>query len=763
MPFKHKLSRRLALIRDLSLAGLVALVAGCMDGGPLGSDLDAPGTASRVVGILASSDNPTVAPDQPTPVRAVAVTADGDRMPVEADWVTLDGGELRDTVVNSKRMTYFSAKEPGDYRLVSFDRGKKFRDTTRVTVPRANSVSIAKIYILPAVVSLTVGQGQQFFVYGRTSAGDSVPVVADLTVAPGGIASGLHYAAGDTAGTYTVVAKQHGGPLTDSASVSIAASASAPVTSPTTDPAAPTNSDPVAPSNPAPVDTAISVAPLSPVPSSGSIELPRVTVDTRYVPPTGNTIVVPAGGNLQAALNAAERGDIIQLAAGATFTGNFVLPAKPGSGWITITTATALPPAGTRVTPQSAASFARIQSPNAMPTIKTASSGDASFYRLMGIEVASTADMTYSLVQLYNDAADVVGDIPQGIILDRVYVHGNSSQTLQRCVVLNSRNSAVVDSWLSDCHGKGMDTQAIITWASPGPLAIENNFLEGAGENIMFGGADPNVANVVPSDITIRRNYVYKPLSWQGVWTVKNLFEVKNAQRVLVEANVFENNWADGQTGFAFVLKSANQGGRCDWCVAQDLIIRSNLIKNSPGGFNIMDRQTLNGGTAIPANDFLITQNVLEDVAQSSQTGTRILFQLLGRVQNINVAHNTGFSDDKIVLFDGSPTSALVIRDNLFSRGTYGVFGSNKGEGTSALSYYAPDGVFRGNIIVAAPATKYPTSNYYPTSSLTVGMTDYATGDYTLNSSSPYYAGSTDGIPPGADVDALNAALNGVK
>lgn len=758
MPFKHKLSRRLALIRGLSFAGLVALVAGCMDGGPLGSDLDSPGTAPQVVGILATSDNPTVAPDQPTPVRAVAVTSDGDRLPVDADWVALDGGELRDTVVNSKHMTYFSAKEPGDYRLVSFDRGKKFRDTTKVTVPKANSVSIAKIYILPAVVSLTVGQGQQFFVYGRTSAGDSVPVVADLQQAAGGTASGLYYVAGDTAGSYTVVAKQHGGSLSASASVSISAPASAPVTSPTPEPTQP--SDP-APS--APVDTSISVAPLQPVANSGSIELPRATVDTRYVPPTGNTIVVPAGGNLQAALNAAERGDVIQLAAGATFTGNFVLPAKAGSGWITITTATTLPPAGTRVTPQSASNFARLQSPNAMPTIKTAASGDASFYRLMGVEVASTADMTYSLVQLFNESAAAVSDIPQGIILDRVYVHGNSTQTLQRCVVLNSRNSAVVDSWLSDCHGKGMDTQAIITWASPGPLAIVNNYLEGAGENIMFGGADPNVTNVVPSDITIRRNYVYKPLSWKGVWTVKNLFEVKNAQRLLVEDNVFENNWADGQTGFAFVLKSANQGGRCDWCVAQDLTIRSNLIKNSPGGFNIMDRQTLNGGTAIPANDFLITQNVLEDVALSSQTGTRILFQLLGRVQNINVVHNTGFSQDKIVLFDGSPTSALVIRDNLFSRGTYGVFGSNKGEGTSALSYYAPDGVFQGNIVVAAPATKYPSSNYYPTSSLTVGMTDYAGGDYTLTSTSPYFSGSTDGVPPGADVEALNAALSGVR
>ena len=42
------------------------------------------------------------------------------------------------------------------------------------------------------------------------------------------------------------------------------------------------------------------------------------------------TIAVPAGGDLQAALNAAQPGDVITLAPGATYTGNFVLPNKGG-------------------------------------------------------------------------------------------------------------------------------------------------------------------------------------------------------------------------------------------------------------------------------------------------------------------------------------------------------------------------------------------------------------------------------------------------
>ena len=51
---------------------------------------------------------------------------------------------------------------------------------------------------------------------------------------------------------------------------------------------------------------------------------------------SGATLTIPAGGDLQAALNNAAPGDTIVLAAGATYTGSFVLPAKSGSGVITI-------------------------------------------------------------------------------------------------------------------------------------------------------------------------------------------------------------------------------------------------------------------------------------------------------------------------------------------------------------------------------------------------------------------------------------------
>ena len=86
-------------------------------------------------------------------------------------------------------------------------------------------------------------------------------------------------------------------------------------------------------------------------------------------------IRVAAGGDLQAALDNAQPGDTLVLAAGATFTGPFTLPKKTGSSWITIESSALaqLPPAGARVTPNDAPNMPRIVSPGlGQPALATA-------------------------------------------------------------------------------------------------------------------------------------------------------------------------------------------------------------------------------------------------------------------------------------------------------------------------------------------------------------------------------------------------------
>ena len=72
-----------------------------------------------------------------------------------------------------------------------------------------------------------------------------------------------------------------------------------------------------------------------------------------------------------------------------------------------------------------------------------------------------------------------------------------------------------MNSYISECKAVGQDSQAISGFNGPGNYLIENNYLEGATENVLFGGADPTIPNLVTSNITFRRNYLSKPLAWR--------------------------------------------------------------------------------------------------------------------------------------------------------------------------------------------------------------------------------------------------------
>jgi hypothetical protein len=331
-------------------------------------------------------------------------------------------------------------------------------------------------------------------------------------------------------------------------------------------------------------------------------DLPRSQVDVRSVPPTGQTIRVGANDNLQSALDRARPGDVIRLAPGATYAGNFTLPTRAcGNAPIVIRTDvpdSELPGEGVRITPAAAPRLAKIATRNDKPALRT--TNPTCGWRLIGLEVTVTSDLApgaihYALIALGDGGWAKGGDtqtsparVPSRIILDRVFVHGQEATNLVRCIALNSARSAVVNSWISDCHAKGFDSQAIEGWNGPGPFLIENNFLSGAGETVMFGGADPGITGLSPSDITIRGNHFFKDPSWKGRWTVKNLFELKNARRVLIENNLFENNWADAQSGMAIVIKSSQDScGTCTWQGTTDVTFRYNMVKNSPRGFNL--------------------------------------------------------------------------------------------------------------------------------------------------------------------------------
>jgi hypothetical protein len=478
---------------------------------------------------------------------------------------------------------------------------------------------------------------------------------------------------------------------------------------------------------------------------------------------------VSAGADLQAAIDAAQPGDELLLAPGAAYYGNFYLRNKGASGgWITIRTDlsdAAIGAPGTRMTPSRAANarLAKIVTPNIYSAI-TSELG-ANRYRFTGIEIAVSSSVTdmNALVRLGESevSQNSMSSIANNLVLDRTYIHGNPSGHLKRCVMLNSATTAIVDSWLGDCHSNVSDSQAILGWNGPGPYLIQNNHLEAGHEVIMFGGNGTTIQGVSPSDITIRGNHIMRPASWKGVWQVKNLIESKHARRVLIEGNVIENTWADAQAGFAFVLKSENQNWDTPWTQTSDITIRYNKIRNVGSVFNIAASPS--GAPALPTARFVITDNVIENVGVGQFGGDGRTFQLLSGISDVVLMHNTVVSaagaNPATIYFGGPGISRLVVHSNVLHHGYAGVKGDATSEGTASLNTFAAGALFSNNAMAfGGSASTYPANNWFPATLSDVGFVNFAGGDYHISSSSSYANKGYDGRNIGADIDQVNAA-----
>jgi hypothetical protein len=502
--------------------------------------------------------------------------------------------------------------------------------------------------------------------------------------------------------------------------------------------------------------------------SATAAELPRASVNTAY-PGAARQIRVAAGSNLQDAIDAAQAGDELLLPPGAVFTGNFYLRNKGAlNGWITIRTDlsdASIGAPGTRMTPGRAASanLAKIITPNIYSVISTELG--ANHYRFTGVEFGvdgSVTDMN-ALVRLGDNLSvqNSLSTIAGNLIFDRTYIHGNPSGQLRRCVMLNSAATAIVDSWLGECHSNMSESQAIIGWNGPGPFFIQNNHLEGGHEVIMFGGGGTTIQNLSPSDITIRGNHITRPTAWKGTWQVKNLIESKHARRVLIEGNVIENSWADAQAGFAFVMKSENQNWDSPWTQTTDVTIRNNRIRNVGGVFNLADNPS--GAPAVPAARFVITDNIVENVGTGMFDGDGRVFQLLGAVSDVVLMHNTVVSasgqNPATIYFSGGGVSRLVVHSNVLHHGYAGVKGDATGEGTATLNAFASGALYSNNAMVAGgTASSYPENNWFPNTLADIGFVNAAGGNYQLSSTSAFANKGYDGRDIGANVSQVDAA-----
>jgi hypothetical protein len=485
----------------------------------------------------------------------------------------------------------------------------------------------------------------------------------------------------------------------------------------------------------------------------------RAPVTLSDAPPPASVSVGPSD-DLQAAIDAARPGDTIMLAPGATYVGNFILPAKSGTGVITIRSSAAdamLPADGVRITPAFAPFLPVLRSPNSLPAVATAPG--AHHYRLQFLELAGTPGGYGDVVRFGDGSAaqNTLAGVPHDLEIDRCYVHGDPVVGQKRGLALNSAASTVRHSYFADFKAVGIDSQAIAGWNGPGPYLLLDNYLEAAGEVVMFGGADPAVPNLVPSDITVRRNHLTRPFSWRGQqWQVKNLFELKSAQRVVIDGNVMENHWAQAQPGYAVLFTPRNQDGSAPWTVVQDVQFTNNIVRHVSSGFNILGSDDIHPSQL--TSRIVIRNNLFEDVSGSRYGGPG-RFMLITGGADVTVDHNTVIQDGWTALYSGErQATSFTFTNNLIPDYSWAVMGVNTSPGNGTIAAYFPGGIFLGGIFAGSAPWQYPAGNYFPTSLSDVGFTDLTGGNYRLAPTSAYKGAGTDGKDVGCLIDAINAA-----
>jgi len=468
-------------------------------------------------------------------------------------------------------------------------------------------------------------------------------------------------------------------------------------------------------------------------------------------------IRVNAGMNLQSAIDQAMPGDRIIVESGATFTGPFSLPKKSGDAFVEIVSSKGadLPPG--RITPDKAGMLPKLVSPGANQSVITTRAA-AHHYKLSGLEIqpASATVIVSDLIRFGDgsSAQNTLESVPHHLVLDRCYIHGFPTMELKRGVALNSASTDIQNCYISEVHMDGNgDTQAICGWNGPGPFRIVDSYLEAAGENVMFGGADTSIPNLIPSDIEITRCHFFKPLTWKPTdpsfagkhWSVKNLLETKNARRLKVTGNVFENCWADAQVGFAILVKSNNQDETNPWAVTEDLEFTNNIIKNAENGLNILGIENPPKVSATASRLKFVNNLWLVN---------NIWFQGLRGAKDVLLDHNTFLTQTgNIMTFDDLPLQGLVATNNLGKRTGFGIKGSGTSEGVATLDAFAPGYNFKRNVIAGADPRVYPSDNFYP------AWTEVQLGaDFRLSPTSPFKGKGTDGKDVGADIDQILAA-----
>jgi hypothetical protein len=282
---------------------------------------------------------------------------------------------------------------------------------------------------------------------------------------------------------------------------------------------------------------------------------------------------------------------------------------------------------------------------------------------------------------------------PNDVTLDRIAVLAGESGGV-RGISLHTRRVTLTRSHVAGFWYRGRDAQAVLVVNGPGPYIIRDNYLEGSGENVLFGGATIGIKDCVPSNVEIVGNTLAKPETWRKMkGTVKNSLEFKAVRRALVENNLIDGNWKDAQDGSPILLTPRNQNGDNPWVVVEDVTIRGNIVRRTTDGYAVSILGRDNNHPSEQTARVTLEHNLFAD----ARNGIRVIGGVDGA---LTVRRNTfpAIAYNWFAFSGTGPQTPLTVTGNVARSGVYGISGDGSPVGTPSLKL-TKIVAFSGNII----------------------------------------------------------------
>jgi len=339
-------------------------------------------------------------------------------------------------------------------------------------------------------------------------------------------------------------------------------------------------------------------------------------------------------------------------------------------------------------------------------------------------------------------------------------VTGGSSNPVGACSDGNKYLNTSSGAWFQ-CSGS--------TWAS-GPTCANGEYFKRTDvTQNCASGACWSCASGVFAASSVYRQYGY---------AVKNLFELKSAINIIIRGNVFENNWIDGQDGLAVLIIAVGDGyNTAGWARGENIRFERNIVRNSAQGVRISSSNSvllLRRNNQISMTDNLIYKIGNTDYPSINSTSARPL-SFGGPCDDCAIDHNTivsGVTGGQGIYFDTAPFVRPRLSNSILYANLYGMIGDG---GLPISHYWGGDGNVLNTVMVdnlggyGAPSSfgSYAVNGKYITAATPLFT---GSGNYRLLPTSPYSAScttgcdfsATDGKDLGADIDAVEAATDGV-